>query len=184
MNVVITESLQRTQGQLTPCLISMSLVQADCHKNRIVTKTQEAQEHKDEQSSNRPASPRKVPLPSESTTEPFGCHNIFRKAVFPLWPIVIFVTCHNSLPPPPPRAPTPTPEWRTNWIHPWHAQAPPQTIHKSPSTKSEKVHIVPRAPSASTTSAWEGNQQAKKRAALKARLHAERMPGAATVGKA
>ena len=66
-------------------------------------------EDKDEQSSNRPSCPRKVPLPSESTTEPFGCHNIFRKAVFPLWPIVIFVTCHNSLPPPPPRAPTPTP---------------------------------------------------------------------------
>ena len=107
MNVVITESLQRTKGQLTPCLISMSLMQADCHKNRIVIKTQEAQEHKDEQSSNRPACPRKVPLPSESTTELFGCHNIFRKAVFPLWPIVIFVTCHNSLPPPSPPTPTP-----------------------------------------------------------------------------
>ena len=32
----------------------------------------------------------------------FGCHNIFRKAVFPLGPIVFFVTCHNSLPPPHP----------------------------------------------------------------------------------
>ena len=101
MNVVNTESLQRTQCQLTPCLISMSLMQADCRKNIIVTKAQEAQEHKDEQSNNRPACPQKVPLPSESTTEAFGCHNIFRKAVFPLWPIVIFVTCHNSLPPPP-----------------------------------------------------------------------------------
>ena len=114
MNVVITESLQRTQGQLTPCLISMSLMQADCHKNRIVTKTQEAQEHKDEQSSNRPACPRKVPLPSESTIEPFGCHNIFRKAVFPLWPIVSFVTFTT---PPPPRLPPP------------HTQGPEQFYH-------------------------------------------------------
>ena len=55
-----------------------------------------------------------VPLPLESTTEPFGCHNIFRKAVFPLWPIVFFVTCHNSLPPPPPPPPPPLPEWHTN----------------------------------------------------------------------
>ena len=79
----------------------LSVAAAECHKNRIVTKTQEAQEHKDEQSRNHPACPRKVPLPSEITTEPFGCHNIFRKAVFPLLPIVFFVTCHNSLPPPP-----------------------------------------------------------------------------------
>ena len=42
----------------------------------------------------------------KTRSQPFGCHNIFRKAVFPLWPIVFFVTCHNSLPPPPP---TPTP---------------------------------------------------------------------------
>ena len=37
----------------------------------------------------------------KTRSQPFGCHNIFRKAVFPLWPIVFFVTCHNSLPPPP-----------------------------------------------------------------------------------
>ena len=48
----------------------------------------------------------------KTRSQPFGCHNIFRKAVFPLWPIVFFVTCHNSLPPPPP--PPPPPEWRTN----------------------------------------------------------------------
>ena len=87
----------------------------NCHKN--------TQEHKDEQSSNHLACPRKVSLPlesikSESTTAPFGCHNIFRKAVFPLWPIVIFVTCHNSLPPPPPPPPH---EWHRNEIHPWRA---------------------------------------------------------------
>ena len=51
--------------------------------------------------SNLPTCPQEIPLPSGSTAEPFGCHNIFRKAVFPLWPIVFFVTCHNSLPPPP-----------------------------------------------------------------------------------
>ena len=51
---------------------------------------------------NLPNCPQKIPLPSGSTTESFGCLNIFRKAVFPLWPIVFFVTCHNSLPPPPP----------------------------------------------------------------------------------
>ena len=37
----------------------------------------------------------------KTRSQPFGCHNIFRKAVFPIWPIVFFVTCHNSLPPPP-----------------------------------------------------------------------------------
>ena len=52
--------------------------------------------------SNLPTCPQKIPLPPGSTTEPFGCHNIFRKAVFPLWPIVFFVTCHNSPPPPHP----------------------------------------------------------------------------------
>ena len=51
--------------------------------------------------SNLPTCPQEIPLPSGSTAEPFGCHNIFRKAVFPLWPIVFFVPCHNSLTPPP-----------------------------------------------------------------------------------
>jgi hypothetical protein len=44
--------------------------------------------------SNLPTCPQKIPLPSGSTIEPFGCNNIFRKAVFPLWPIVFFVTCY------------------------------------------------------------------------------------------
>ena len=50
-------------------------------------------------------------IKSESTTQPFRCHNIFKKAVFPLWPIIIVLTCHNSL--------TPPREWRTNEMHPW-----------------------------------------------------------------
>ena len=70
----------------------------------------EAQTRQDNIDSNLPTFPKKIPLPSGSTTEPFGCHNIFRKAAFPRWHIVFFVTCHNSLPPPPPSPP----EWRTN----------------------------------------------------------------------
>ena len=52
--------------------------------------------------SNLPTCPQEIPLPLGSTAEPFGCHNIFRKAVFPLWPTYcIFCDMSQFTTPPP-----------------------------------------------------------------------------------
>ena len=70
----------------------------ECHKKQQGQK--QGQKHRHNYSATCPHALRKYHCPQEVPQSLLGV-TIFSEYVFPLWPIVFFVTCHNSLPPPP-----------------------------------------------------------------------------------